>query len=177
MRKAWPQIPQINFFSGSVLALDASGETKAPAEAPLQGKEGISSSGPSVLCGDLSSSLLDKSPNEGSDSSDSRWGHLPAFSCPSEVDTAWTWRGRWGKRKGGGQMGEKERHELGFRLSQKTSLIHLLAGTWKEIKCKLRGSHEKAPSTGRTSYDDWKTWIIKYSSFQNVATAFNYTVI
>lgn len=72
MRKAWPQMPQVNFFSGSVLALDPSGDPMVPAEAPLQAKEGISSSGPSGLWGDLSSSPLDNSPNEGSDSSDSR---------------------------------------------------------------------------------------------------------
>lgn len=73
MRKAWPQRGQVNFFSGSVvLALDPSGEPKTPAVAPLQAKEGISSSGPSGLLGDLSSAPLGNSPNEGSDSSDSR---------------------------------------------------------------------------------------------------------
>lgn len=65
-------MPQVNFFSGSVLGLDPSGDPNAPTEAPLQAKEGISSSGSSDLCGDLSSSPLDSSPNEGSDSSDSR---------------------------------------------------------------------------------------------------------
>lgn len=88
MRNAWPQIPQINFFSGSPLALEASGEPRIPVGAPLQAREGISSSGPSGLVGDLSSSTLDNSLSEVSDSSDSRWGHLPAFSCPSEVKTA-----------------------------------------------------------------------------------------
>lgn len=72
MRKAWPQMLQINFFSGSVLGFDPSGEPKAPTGAPLQAREGISSSGPFGLSGDLSSSPLDSSPNEGSDSSDSR---------------------------------------------------------------------------------------------------------
>lgn len=63
---------QLNFFSGSVLGLDPSGDRDVPAEAPLHAKDGISCSGPSGLCGDLRSSPLDNSPNEGSDSSDSR---------------------------------------------------------------------------------------------------------
>lgn len=72
MRKAWPQMLQLNFFSGSVLGFDPSGDPKGAAGAPLHANGGISNSGPSGLCGDLRSSPLDNSPNEGSDSSDSR---------------------------------------------------------------------------------------------------------
>lgn len=86
MRKAWPQMLQINFFSGSVFAL-GSEELMVPAEAPLQTKVGIWMSSPSGLFGDFSSSPFESSPNEGSDSSDSRCGHLPVFSCPSETNT------------------------------------------------------------------------------------------
>lgn len=53
MRKAWPQMLQVNFFSGSVLGFDPSGDPKGAAGVPLHDNGGISSSGPSGLCGDF----------------------------------------------------------------------------------------------------------------------------